>query len=206
MPKLLDLTGQRFGRLVVVERAENSGRTTRWLCVCECGRNVVVRQPDIKSGKTQSCGCAHKEQLAKRNRTHGLSQTRISRIWRAMKDRCYNPNAQAFQNYGGRGITVCDEWKNDMMSFYTWSIEHGYDDHLSIDRIDVNGNYEPTNCRWVDKKTQANNTRSNHMIEYGGRVQSLSKWSAETGIKPHTIRRRLELGWSIEKALTTKTP
>ncbi len=203
MPKLIDLTGQKFGRLVVVERAENIGRTTRWRCVCECGNYVIVRQPDLHSGRTQSCGCIHKMQLAERNRSHGLSYTRLSSIWRAMKGRCYNPNSYAYHNYGGRGIKVCDEWKNDFVSFYNWAIANGYDEHLSIDRIDVNGDYEPANCRWADKSTQANNTRCNRKIEYDGKVQTVSQWSAETGIKSSTIRRRLSLGWTIEKTLKT---
>lgn len=203
MPKLIDLTGSRFGRLVVVERAENIGRTTRWLCRCDCGNTVVVRQPDMRSGRTQSCGCIHKEQLADRNRTHGLSYTRLCSIWRAMKVRCYSQNSQAYPNYGGRGIKICDEWKNDIEAFYTWAMANGYDDHLSIDRIDVDGNYEPSNCRWADKRTQANNTRSNRILECDGKAQTISQWSAETGIKAHTIRKRIEMGWTIEKALKT---
>lgn len=203
MPKLIDQSGKRFGRLVVVKRAANSGRTTRWECRCDCGNVVIVRQPDLHSGRTQSCGCIHREQLADRNRTHNLSYTRLCSIWRAMKGRCYNTNSQAYPNYGGRGITVCDEWKNDLEAFYAWAIANGYDEHLSIDRIDVNGNYEPSNCRWADKNTQANNTRNNRVLECDGKQQTIAQWSKETGIKAHTIRRRLELGWTIEKALKT---
>lgn len=203
MPKLIDQTGKRFGRLVVVKRAANSGRTTRWECLCDCGNVVTVRQPDLHAGRTQSCGCIHKEQLADRNRTHNLSYTRLCSIWRAMKVRCYSTKSKAYSNYGGRGIAVCDEWKNNLEAFYSWAIAHGYDEHLTLDRIDVNGNYCPENCRWTDRKTQANNTRSNRVIEYDGKRLTIAQWSSETGIKPHTIRRRLELGWTIEKALKT---
>lgn len=203
MPKLIDLTGQRFGRLTIVERAENIGRTTRWRCVCDCGNETVARQPDLRSGRTRSCGCLFSEQLAERNATHNLSKTRLCNIWRSMKDRCYNPNCQAFKNYGGRGIEVCKEWRCDLKAFYDWAISNGYDDSLTIDRIDVNGNYEPSNCRWADKTVQANNTRANHLLEYGGETMTIADWSRRTGIKQHTILRRLSLGWDIEKTLKT---
>lgn len=203
MPKLIDLTGQRFERLTVIERAENAGRTTRWKCVCDCGNVTIVRQPDLKSGRTLSCGCLFSEQLAERNAKHGLSKTRICNIWRSMKDRCYNSNCKAYKNYGGRGIRVCDEWLNDLKGFYDWSMTNGYEENLTLDRIDVNGNYEPSNCRWADRTTQANNTRSNHLIEYDGKTQTIAEWSRETGIKQHTIIRRLGLGWSIERTLKT---
>lgn len=192
-----------FGRLTVLDRAENAGRTTRWKCICSCGKETIVRQPDLKSGRTTSCGCRFSEQLAERNSKHGLSGTKLCNIWRSMKDRCYNSNCPAYKNYGGRGIKVCDEWFSDLKAFYDWSIANGYDEGLTIDRIDVNGNYEPSNCRWVDRIVQANNTRSNHFIEYDGRTQTIAEWSKELGIKQHTILRRLSLGWTIERALRT---
>jgi len=203
VPKLIDLTGNTFGRLTVIERAENAGKTTRWKCQCECGAETIVRQPDLKSGRTSSCGCLFSEQLAARNSKHGLSNTKLCSTWRAMKGRCYNPNCRAFKNYGGRGIGVCDEWRNDLEAFYNWSMANGYQDNLSIDRIDVNGDYSPNNCRWTTKIVQANNTRSNHLLEYEGRTQTIAEWSREVGIKQHTIVRRLNLGWSVEKALKT---
>lgn len=203
MPRFIDLTGEKFGRLTVIERAENIGRTTRWKCHCECGSDVIVRQPDLKSGRTQSCGCIHSEQLAERNRTHNLSKTRICNIWRGMKDRCYNPNCKAYKNYGERGIKVCDEWIHDLQAFFDWSMNNGYSENLTIDRIDVNGDYSPENCRWVDMTIQANNTRSNHLIACDGKTMTIAEWSRETGIKQHTIIRRLNLGWDIERALKT---
>ena len=203
MPKLIDLTGKRFGRLIVEGRAENAGRTTRWNCVCDCGNKLAVRQPDLRGGKTLSCGCLHKEQLSKRNTVHGLSDTRLCYIWRSMKDRCGNKNNKAFKNYGGRGIKVCKEWDTDFKTFYDWSMKNGYEDNLSIDRIDVNGNYEPQNCRWTNRKTQANNTRSNHFIEYKGKTQTISQWSDELGINQHTLLQRLRRGWTIERTIET---
>lgn len=201
--KLVDLTGQRFGRLTVIERAPNVGRKTMWKCKCDCGNYTVVGQTDLHSQRTKSCGCMFKEQLAERNTKHGLSNTRLCSIWRAMKGRCDNPNNRAYKNYGGRGIKVCAEWENDLQAFYSWAISNGYTDELSIDRIDVNGNYCPENCRWASKKVQANNTRANRYLEYNGKRQTIAQWGAETGVRPATIRRRLELGWTIENALKT---
>lgn len=203
MPKLIDLASMRFGRLVVVSRAENVGRTTRWNCLCDCGNLVIVRQPDLKARKTQSCGCLHREQLAERNTVHGLSKTKLCDIWRSMKDRCNNPKNRAYKNYGGRGISICNEWLTDFKAFYDWAMANGYGDNKSIDRINVNGNYEPENCRWTDYKTQANNTRANHFVEYNGKTQTIAQWADECGIKQHTLIQRLRRGWTIEKALTT---
>ena len=121
-----------------------------------------------------------------------------------MKARCYNSNQWNYQYYGGRGIKVCDEWKNNYNSFYNWALENGYQDNLSIDRIDTNGNYEPSNCRWVTDKEQKNNTRRNHYITYKGKTQSMSKWAEEINISYTTLRSRINTNkWSIEKAFTT---
>ena len=134
---------------------------------------------------------------------HGLSHTRVHHIWRCMLTRCYAPKTHAFEHYGGRGITVCEEWRNDFMAFYTWSMNHGYKDNLSIDRLNVDGNYEPGNCRWATMKQQANNKRNSKRIRYMGRIANMSELSKQFGIARTTIYTRLECGWSIEKALTT---
>ena len=201
--KLLDLTGERYGRLTVIKRAPNKGRTTVWECRCDCGKVKNVRQPDLRAGRTKSCGCMRHDMLMQKNTIHGLSDTRICGIWRSMKDRCSNPNNKAYCNYGGRGIKVCDEWFNSLEKFYQWSMENGYAEDLSIDRIDNDGNYEPENCRWVDRKIQNRNKRSNHIIEYKGKEKPLCDWADEFGIGYSTILRRLDLGWTIEEALET---
>lgn len=205
MPKLVDLTGQRFGRLLVLRRAENMGRQTAWLCKCDCGNEKAVPYWNLVSGQTKSCGCLVKEVSAKNAKcTHKQSYSRLYTIWIGMKQRCYYENHKHFKHYGGRGITVCDEWKDDFQAFHDWSISHGYEDNLTIDRIDVNGNYEPSNCKWASTKVQGNNKRTNHTLELNGEIHTVSEWSKITGIPNSTIHNRLKAGWTIEKALTTK--
>ena len=146
-----------------------------------------------------SCGC-----LVKENHicTHNKSYTRLYRIWQKTKQRCYNENHKHFQYYGARGITVCDEWKNDFQVFYEWAINNGYSDELTIDRINVNGNYEPSNCRWATRKEQMNNTRQNRFITYNGKTQTAKQWSEELGIKYPTLQGRLQRGCPIAQVLS----
>ncbi len=160
MGKMIDLTGKTFGRLTVIGPApcpENIKNTHKyWLCRCDCGNQTVVRGSNLKSNRTKSCGCL-KNQVK-----HGKIKTRLYRIFGAMKTRCYNQNATAYVNYGARGIKVCEAWLdkvNGFQNFAEWSLANGYSDDLSIDRINVNGNYEPSNCRWVSSQTQNCNRR-----------------------------------------------
>ena len=130
------------------------------------------------------------------------SMTRLYRTWCGMKTRCYNPKDRKFHCYGGKGITICDEWKNSFVSFAEWAVNNGYEEHLTIDRIDVEKGYEASNCRWVDIKTQENNRTNNHWLTYNGETHTLAEWADITGIRRHTIDQRLKYGWSVEKALT----
>lgn len=200
MGKSIDLTGQKFGRLTVIEKAENKGKYTAWICKCECGENVIVRSDHLKSGFTKSCGCLRKKSHIR----HGLNHTRIYKIWSHMKSRCCNQKDCHYKYYGDRGIKVCDEWLNDFEAFYNWAMSNGYDDTLTIDRIDVNGNYEPSNCRWATRKEQSNNRRSNHLLTYNNKTQTIKQWADEYNITYNKLSSRInKYNWTIERALNT---
>ena len=202
-----DLTGKKFERLTVIKRVENSkSGQTRWLCKCDCGNEVIVWGCHLRSGHTRSCGCIHSEQIKniKHYKKHGLRWTRLYRIWNGIKSRTNLTNINDnYKNYSGRGITICDEWK-EFMPFYYWAINNGYKDNLTIDRIDVNGNYEPSNCRWATFEIQQNNKRNNRYIKYNGEIHTLSEWNRILKLPNKLLSNRLYRGWNIEKAFNTK--
>ena len=199
--RLKDLTGERFSRLVVERRAENKGSQTMWLCRCDCGRVTIVAAGHLKNGHTTSCGCFHNETVRRMMTTHGQTKTRLYKIWRSIIDRTTHPSHQKYKNYGGRGITFCDEWK-DFAVFREWAVDNGYADDLTIDRIDSNGNYEPSNCRWTTMKVQQNNRTNNHLITCNGETHTMKEWSEIRGIKYSTLSMRVnKRKWSIPRAL-----
>jgi len=168
--RFVDLSGQRFGRLTVLERTENKqyrcGQVqAQFLCRCDCGNEITVLGGNLKSGHTQSCGCHRAKKTAERSLKHGMSLSSIYGVWNTMRQRCLNPNNHKFSEYGGRGITVCDEWQNSFEAFRDWAMANGYEDHLSIDRINNDGNYCPENCRWATAKEQANNRRKRRLLK-----------------------------------------
>lgn len=208
MAKCIDLTGQKFGRLLVVERGTNNNEgKAMWYCKCDCGNpaKILVRGKDLRSGNTQSCGCYARELTSQRSTKHGLSHTKLHNIWTAMKERCYNPNAIQFKDWGGRGITVCDEWLGEHGSenFIAWAYANGFKQELTLDRINVDGNYEPSNCRWVTMKEQSRNKRNNIEITYCNKTQTLADWAIELNINYRTLYARYRSGWSVERMLTT---
>ena len=165
MGVVIDLTGQKFGRLKVIDFAGlEKNNQALWLCKCECGNTKNIRGRDLKTGKILSCGCWNREVVIKRNTTHGGTGTRLYSIWRNMERRCYYKPGPKYKYYGARGITVCKEWLDDFNVFKTWALSNGYDDSLTIDRKDNNGNYCPENCRWVSRTVQIINRRSKEEV------------------------------------------
>lgn len=203
----IDLMGQKFGRLTVIENAGSNARgSALWKCCCDCGNEIVAEARLLRSGNTKSCGCLKKDiqrkRMIKKNTTHNERYTRLYRTWAHMIWRCENPNAGAYPLYGGRGISVCREWRESFEDFRDWARRSGYNDTLSIDRIDVDGNYEPSNCRWITLDEQQNNKRNNHYLTFNGKTKTIAEWSRETGIKSSTIQRRVTHGCPVEIALT----
>lgn len=202
MTKLIDLTGQKFNRLTVIERAENRQCCVPvWRCVCDCGKEKFVRGKNLRSGAVKSCGCLLKDNVPAK--CNGLSHTRLYRKWWGMKRRCGDPNDTHYKDYGGRGIKVCEEWKSDFLAFYEWAMSTQTDESLTLERIDVNGDYCPENCTWATRKEQANNRRMCRMITYQGRTQNLMQWCTELGLNYQIVHNRLNRHhWSFERAIS----
>lgn len=205
-----DYTGHKFGRLTALRftgKRTTPSNNSIWVFQCDCG-NVVERTIPWSSTKVPSCGCYVKERMSNLNKTHGGRHDRLYLVWMGMRRRCFDKNANEYKNYGGRGITVCDEWK-DYAKFREWAMTSGYDETAkrqgcTIDRIDVNGNYEPQNCRWADAKTQNNNRRNNRLVEYNNETKTLKQWSEELGLDYELILRRINSGWKVERAFSQK--
>ena len=182
----LDLTGQKFGRLEVISQEPSKNGRAMWLCKCDCGSVAVVMGKLLRNGGTKSCGCFREENRSNLNKKHAQYKTRLYHIWQHMKARCNNEHNRKFPAYGGRGIRVCEEW-SEFLPFYEWAIANGYSDNLTIDRIDNNGNYEPSNCRWATNKEQQNNTRKNRLVSHNGEVFTVAQLAEKYGIKKATL-------------------
>ena len=177
-----------------------------WECKCDCGNLTPVSRNNLTSGHTLSCGCLQQRMRrhGEYHKIHGQTGTRLHRIWKDMKTRCTNPNAINYDNYGGRGISVCEEWRKDSYAFREWAVANGYCDDLTLDRIDVNGNYCPENCRWVTRKEQNNNRRDNRKLTFNGRTQSIPEWAEELGLSYGGLYDRLRRGLPIEMVLAPR--
>ena len=201
-----DISGERFGRLTAIEPiGKTKAGNIIWRCKCDCGNIKDVSTKYLGHG-TSSCGCYKREVHADMLRTHGKSDSKLFPVWNTMIGRCTNPNAHEYENYGGRGIKVCDEWQS-FENFYEWAIANGYDENSdrknsTLDRINVDGNYEPLNCRFVSMKTQQRNKRSNVLVTYNGETHCLSEWAEIAGIRYGTFLKRIYAGWSMEDAMT----
>lgn len=215
MGTFVDLTGKRFGRYTVIERADSvsyfDGKRTRtrtaWKCVCDCGNVKTVLANSLVGGHVVSCGCYKSDlkraQLTTHGGTVGGKPTRLYKVWDGMKARCYNPRKTYYPIYGGRGITVCDEWRYSFEAFRKWAYANGYDETMTIDRIDNNGSYCPENCRWATTSEQNNNKSTNRFLTYNGETKTIMQWANETGFTFHTIFARLAKGMTVEEALLT---
>lgn len=204
-----DIKGQRFGRLLAVELECVRNRRAYWRCICDCGNEKTVCVGDLTCGKTLSCGCLKAEkakQTGKKRAKHLGCSERLYVVWADVKVRCYVPNSVSYKLYGARGITMCDEWKNDYNAFREWAMANGYDasakrGECTLDRIDVNGIYEPNNCRFVSSKTQNNNKRTNILITSNGETHSLAEWARIRNIPIDTIKWRRRAGWQGERLI-----
>lgn len=198
-----ELLGNRFGRLTIIGFEAGGGRHFRVLCKCDCGNVKPYIYDCLRSGGTISCGCYAKE---RRSTANGLSRSRLYKVWTSMKNRCYDPNMDNYQYYGGRGITVCDEWKGNFLAFYEWAMANGYDENekymeCTLDRIDVNGNYEPQNCRWIGAKQQVLNKRNSTLYLYNGENLTIPQLAVKYGKSEIAIKSRIKLGFTIEQAI-----
>lgn len=192
-----NLTGRRFGTLQVLGRSADTGGgkkpVVKWECICDCGKRTVVKSDSLLSGHSQSCGC--------RKIKHGRSnKERLYETWKNMRRRCNNPKNSRWENYGGKGVKICHEW-NDYQAFRKWAYANGYNDSLSIDRIDPNGDYCPENCRWADAKVQANNQTRNRRFEYQGEVYTMSQLAEKMGLTYSALQHRVERGQPLNGAV-----
>lgn len=200
MGKPIDMTGHRYGRLEVIELAGRNKHNQRlWRCICDCGKTTEVLGFLLRQEQTQSCGCLQKEAIGNLNKTHGKSKTQIWNLYRSMMDRCYLKTSHAYPRYGGRGIQVCERWH----SFENFYADMGDKPKgMSLERVDNDGPYSPENVRWASCKDQANNRRSNVILQFQGKSQTMQQWCDELGLKIQTVWARLNRGWSVDRALT----
>ena len=209
MGKFQDISGQTFGNITVIKRDGsyticNGKHTPKWLCRCNfCGKLFHVNTYRIKALRLKSCGCQTTNLIREKSKFHGLGGTRLSYIWRDMRKRCYNPKSESYKNYGGRGVRICDEWLDDagFLNFYKWAMENGYNDNLTIDRINNNDHYKPDNCRWVTKSENTNNRRNHVFVEFNGEILNLTQLARKLNVNPRTISKQKTRGWSLEKIL-----
>jgi hypothetical protein len=202
--KPIDLTGQRFGRLIALRRQENDqfGKA-RWLCRCDCGGETITRSNTLRKRETRSCGCLHAEAVRRSRRTHGRSRSYLYRIWCSAKARCHNPTDAHYKDYGARGITMCDAWRASFAQFLA-DVGERPSPHLTLGRKDNNGPYNPENCRWESYKQQGQNKRDTILVRYKGKALTLGEWATRLGIAETALYYRLRTsGWSIQRTLET---
>lgn len=197
----IDLTGQKYGKLYVKGLyLDIPNRKKKWLCVCDCGNETIVSGSNLRNGHTKSCLKCGYESTKKAITKHGQSHTKLFYVWHSMKNRCENPKHKSYEDYGAKGISVCEEW-HDSTKFFKWALRNGYEEGLEIDRINVNGNYEPNNCRWVNRTQNANNKSNNKLIEHEGQTKTLAEWSRVYEVNYKNLSRLLLKGYSLDDAV-----
>lgn len=203
MPKLVEMVGKKYNRLTVSQKYSTDNRgEVLWKCICDCGNEIVALGGNIRSGGTKSCGCLNNERIGDLRRSHNMAKSRIFRIWTGIRKRCNNCKDKSYKHYGGRGINICKRW-NIFLNFYN-DMKDGYKDNLTIERINVNGNYEPINCIWATAKQQARNKRNNVLITFNGKSLTKSEWSDISGTGRDTIAWRIKKGWNTGEAIFKK--
>lgn len=202
MPRRKIEQGQRFGRLTAIKKVGRNTKGSIWLCQCDCGNETRVNAYNL-GRVTNSCGCICRERAREAHTTHGKTYTRLFNIWTGMRQRCRDSALPEYPRYGGRGIEVCDEWKNSFEAFEKWANENGYDNSLTLDRIDADGNYEPNNCRWITMFEQQSNKRNNIKLSYNGETHTVKEWSRMLNVSYKALIQRVHMGWSVERTLTT---
>lgn len=195
---MYDLSGKKFGKLTVLQRLRKNNKSG-WICLCECGNKVFSTTNRLLTGHSKSCGCLKRNTII-----FDKTDKRIYNIWKKMKDRCFIKNSKSYCNYGGRGITICEEWKASFESFRDWALNNGYSCDLTLDRINVNGNYEPSNCRWATRRQQATNKRNCHYLNYNGETKTLTEWAEECGIPTNTLKSKLKKGLTLKEIIKNK--
>lgn len=204
----VDLLGRRFGRLTVLERAYKD-KKQYWKCICDCGNIVFSNTSNLKSGNTKSCGCYSAEIKSKTHKKHGMRHTRLYSIWLNMRERCYRESNNRYKSYGGKGITVCDEWMGDngFVNFYNWAMNNGYGDNLTLERMDNNEKYCAENCRWATMKEQQNHRTNNHYVTINGITKTFKEWcdSGQFGVSYATAKTRISRNWKDVDAITIPT-
>lgn len=208
--KIVDITGVKFGRLLAIKKVGIINNGALWACKCDCGNEKNVSLQHLRNGDTQSCGCLAKERasirgkapnnIGDRMRTHGDRRSKLYNVWSGMKRRCNNKNSTHYNDYGGRGIKVCESW-NEYINFKEWAVSNGYEEGLTIERVDVNKNYEPDNCKWATWIEQQNNKRNTKRYLFEGEMYTLRQLSEMSGINKRTLAGRLERGWPVEKIM-----
>lgn len=206
--KTANLIGERFGRLMVI-RFSHSKNGAVWLCRCDCGNETLVRTSILRCGSTNSCGCGSREaalnnysEARDRRKVPYPHSRKMKDMYSNMQARCYDPSNKRWKNYGARGIKICAEWLTDIRAFYKWVFENGWEPGLTIDRINVNGDYEPSNCRFATALVQMNNTTRNRRLTWNGRTMTVTEWARKLGVRSQAIQHRVDRDWTIERIFT----